>query len=173
MRRNLTCSRTVLEQNVCVRRDAQDSTDCEGCALTADDPFDPANLEGVSGVERDIMSVGPHTECAMLVAPGGQVFVAPFHGHDELIMDAMRIGGYADGPDDEEYLSEYCARSGVLCVQLWHGGLTASGLLELTGGQKKSLRDVCLFAHITDPDSIVVDDIDNVSPRELCAGVSA
>lgn len=139
--------------------------------LTADDPFDPANLEKVEGVVG-IASVGPHMTGSILVAPGGQTYVAPFHWHDKVVMDAMRIGGYVDGPDDDEYLADYPSRSGVLYVQLFFGTLTASGVPAMTDSQKKSLKDICTYAHITDPGKIAVF-VDNASPRELCAGVDA
>ena len=137
-------------------------------------PYDPANLARVKNTE-DITSLGPHMRRSIVIAPDGKAYVGKHAEHERIIWEAMRVGGYAGDYRGDLELDAYRAypeKSGCLYVSLVNDHITGHGA-RATASQIRTLKDICLYVHISDPGKIMLITHDLVDPLELCRGVAA
>ena len=117
------------------------------------DPYDTSNLDRVKWAEG-MELVGKYSMVSALATSDGKFYAGEHGCHQAMVVEAMNTGGRKEGTSLKDVEEEYYKRTGTLKVNVANGNLTVLGYKELTDSQKKTLKDVCMYANITDPAKI-------------------
>ncbi|MCE2497804.1 MAG: hypothetical protein J4F28_02195 [Nitrosopumilaceae archaeon] len=127
------------------------------------DPYDTGKLLQIEDV-GDITSIRKYSQKSAFVLRGGEIVVGPFGHHIIMVQKVMEMAGLPYGRPEPD-LDDYMEKTGVIKVDVYHTKITISGD-EATPAQVRTLKDICMYAEITDPGKIDCI-LDDVEAREL------